>query len=452
MTARGFPALAKPDIAVSSGAEVASSEREASALEPPPAWAMDLLEGSGLAPFMVLEGAKITYVSPALLELVGWGAAGATPPTNLYELIGDKDCERMLAKLAQIGVRHRDICALRQANRAEAYMAFEAATIQTALGPRTVLLASDVTAWIQGQARLQRLAFHDALTGLANRVHLYDRAEQAIAAARRTGGAFAILLVDLDQFKPINDIHGHAVGDLVLREAAHRIQAAAREVDTVARLGGDEFVVLLAGVGDRVEARLVAERIIEAVTTPLAVRGLRLGVSVGIAMYPEDGSSVDQLLACADGAMYEAKHRGGNRHAFSEGWDSGSSIGARNAWSPRYLIGIDRIDAQHEELVCRMHDLWEALRAGRDRTLLSRGLTEMTCLLQEHFATEEAYMAALPYPGSAAHRADHAYAIEIARSLAVHVDERSLALGIRFIYDWLLSHIRSYDAELPRPT
>ena len=412
--------------------------------------ALGVLVDSGLAAFLVLDGSRITYVSQAFLVLVGWETSKAIRPTSLPELISDVDCARLLSRLASAGERHRDICALRRANDSKAYLAFDAATIQTATGPRTVLLATDVTTWMRSQARLQRLAFEDALTGLANRALLHDRIEQAIAAARRNASTFAVLLIDLDRFKPINDIHGHATGDLVLCETARRLQAAARAVDTVARLGGDEFVVLLGGDGGRDEAQLVVNRIIQAVTAPLAAHGLRLGVSVGIAIYSDDGSNAEQLLARADGAMYDAKDRGGNRYAFAEGTGFSERICVRLAWSPTYMIGIEEVDKQHEELVTRMNTLWEALLAKQDHASLSRGLTAMTRLLEGHFATEDAHMAAHPYAGSAAHRADHERALETARSLAAHVDEQSLALGIRFLYDWLLSHIRSYDAELPR--
>jgi diguanylate cyclase (GGDEF)-like protein/hemerythrin-like metal-binding protein len=417
---------------------------------PPPHWALDALVDSGLAAFLVLDGPRITYASPAFLWLVGWETSKAARPASLSELISDADCARFLAGLASAGGRHREICALRRTNGAEAYVAFDAAAIQTATGPRTVLIGTDVTTWMRSQARLQRLAFADALTGLANRAHLQDRIEQAIASARRNAGTFAVLLIDLDRFKPINDIHGHATGDIVLREAARRLQAATRAIDTVARLGGDEFVVLLGGDGSRDEARLVVERIIQAVTAPLAMHGLRLGVSVGIAIYPDDGSDADQLLARADGAMYDAKDRGGNRHAFAKCAGAGERTCARLAWLPKYRIGTEAVDTQHEELVARMNSLWEALQARQDHASLSRGLTEMTRLLERHFATEDAHMAAYPYAGSEAHRADHERALKTARSLAAHVDEQSLALGIRFLYDWLLSHIRSYDAELPR--
>jgi len=294
-------------------------------------------------------------------------------------------------------------------------------------------------------AGVQGCADRTRQPGVAARSH-----QASHCTARRKAGSFAVLLVDLDRFKPVNDIYGHATGDLVLRKTARRLQAATRAVDTVARLGGDEFVVLLGGASGRDEARLVVERIIQAITAPLAVHELRLGVSVGIALYPDDGSDAEQLLARADGAMYDAKHRGGNRHAFAENAGIGERIGARLALSPKYMIGIEPVDKQHDELVSRMNNLWEALLARQDHAALSRGLTEMTRLLEEHFAIEEAQMTAYPYAGAAAHRADHERALQTARSLAAHVDEQSLALGIRFLYDWLLSHIRSYDAELPR--
>jgi diguanylate cyclase (GGDEF)-like protein/hemerythrin-like metal-binding protein len=413
-------------------------------------WALDVLADSGLAAFLVLDGSSITYVSPAFLVLIGWETSKAIRPARLHELFRGPDCARFLAGLANAGERCHDICAVRRPNDSEAHLAIDAATIRTTAGPRTVLVATDVTNWMQSQARLRRLAFEDTLTGLANRALLHDRIAQAIATARRNAGSFAVLLIDLDRFKPINDTHGHATGDLVLRETARRLQAAARSVDTVARLGGDEFVVLLGGDGGRDEAQRVVKRIMQTVTAPLAMHGLRLGVSVGISIYPDDGSNAEQLLARADGAMYDAKDRGGNRHAFAEGTGYSDRICMRLTWSPTYLIGIAALDKQHEELVTRMNTLWEALLAKHEHSSLARGLAEMTHLLEQHFATEDAHMAAHPYAGAAAHRADHERALEMARGLTTHGDGHSLALGIRFLYDWLLSHIRSYDAELPR--
>jgi diguanylate cyclase (GGDEF)-like protein len=336
--------------------------------------AVDILVNSGLAAFLVLEGDRVVYASPAFLALVGREACTATQPANLSELISAADYARLLVGLANPGGRYRDICALRRPDGAEIYMAFDASRIQTSVGPRTALVATDVTPWMRSQARLRRLAFEDPLTGLANRALLHDRIEQAVAVARRNGGTFGVLLIDLDRFKPINDLHGHATGDAVLCETARRLQAATRTVDTVARLGGDEFVVLLGGDGGHDEAQLVVERITKAVTAPLEMYGLRLGISIGIALYPDDAPDADQLLARADGAMYDAKERGGNCHAFAHSAGADERVGKRLTWSPQYKIGIEAVDTQHEELVIKMNSLWEALLARHDQASLLRGL------------------------------------------------------------------------------
>src|ERR1035441_6494641 len=177
-------------------------------------------------PLQSALGVLVDRRPAALLVLVGWKTSKAIRPANLPELISDPDCARFLVGLVTAGERHHDICALRRANDSEVYLAFDAPAIQATTGVRTVLVATDVTAWMRSQARLQRLAFEDALTGLVNRALLHDRIKQAIATARRNAGTFAVLLIDLDRFKPINDIHGHATGDLVLRETARRLQAA----------------------------------------------------------------------------------------------------------------------------------------------------------------------------------------------------------------------------------
>ena len=154
---------------------------------------------------------------------------------------------------------------------------------------------------------LQRLARHDPLTGLGNRMLLEERLGHALERAARQGSRVGVLLLDLDGFKPINDTHGHAVGDAVLQAIAQRLQAAVRSVDTVARLGGDEFVVV--ADGDDLPALL--PRVRDAVEAPIAWEGLRLqvGASLGVAEFPRDGTSCDALLAHADQAMYAAKQR-----------------------------------------------------------------------------------------------------------------------------------------------
>ena len=166
---------------------------------------------------------------------------------------------------------------------------------------------------------LQQLAFRDALTGLPNRLLFNDRVAVAVARCVRDGSALAMLFLDLDGFKQVNDTFGHRLGDLVLCEMARRLASQARIADSVARIGGDEFVLLLDGNPDAAAAAQIAQRIIDALTLPVTVEGheVRLSCSVGIAMYPSDGPP-QQLMAHADAAMYAAKRAGGSAYAFFE--------------------------------------------------------------------------------------------------------------------------------------
>lgn len=158
-------------------------------------------------------------------------------------------------------------------------------------------------------AELERLALHDSLTGLPNRTLFGDRARQAIAAAERHGDTFAVMLLDLDRFKQINDTLGHATGDRLLQAIGPRLARALRKSDTLARLGGDEFAVLLPPAIDFERATASAERLAESLFEPITIEGmsLELGVSVGVALYPEHGTDLDTLLRNADVAMYKAK-------------------------------------------------------------------------------------------------------------------------------------------------
>jgi len=167
-------------------------------------------------------------------------------------------------------------------------------------------------------ARLRHAATHDALTGLPNRVLLADRLQQAIARASRNGIRFAVLVVDLDRFKAINDSLGHIAGDELLQEVARRLSGMLRKEDTLARLGGDEFVLLIHEVSGPQDAEAVARKILTQVALPLQLAGLDVHVSpsVGISLCPDDGSDSETLLQHADAAMYHAKKKGRNTFQF----------------------------------------------------------------------------------------------------------------------------------------
>ena len=188
------------------------------------------------------------------------------------------------------------------------------------------LVVTDRTKGLEAANRqLRHLASHDALTGLPNRLLLDDRIAQAIIHAQRHSHEFAVLVVDLDRFKLINDSLGHRAGDEMLREVAQRLSHAVRAVDTTARLGGDEFVILLGGPVTQTEALEIGKRAILHMEPSMRLVGIDVHISpsIGIAFFPRDGTTVDTLIARADAAMYSAKERGRNNvQCYAEGMSS----------------------------------------------------------------------------------------------------------------------------------
>lgn len=177
---------------------------------------------------------------------------------------------------------------------------------------------SNETLMLAEQHVLEEEAHHDHLTGLANRYLLMDRVQQAINRSLRGGEALAVCMLDLDGFKAVNDQHGHAVGDLLLREVAHRLIVCVRSEETVARLGGDEFVLLLEQIKTVEGCELVLQRVLDAINQPISINGqeVKVGVSIGVTYFPRnrnDDRGGAALLAEADQAMYDSKRAGRNR-------------------------------------------------------------------------------------------------------------------------------------------
>lgn len=166
----------------------------------------------------------------------------------------------------------------------------------------------------RGAETLSRLAFYDNLTGLPNRNLFNDRLDRAIAVAQRNGSAFALLCIDIDHFKHVNDAFGHEAGDELLREVAVRLTRSVRSSDTVARWGGDEFVAILDGVADREMAERMASKLLDSCGSGYTIDGrdCRKTLSIGASLYPRNGRDAATLFECADRAMYEVKARGRN--------------------------------------------------------------------------------------------------------------------------------------------
>ncbi len=186
------------------------------------------------------------------------------------------------------------------------------------LAGANAMLQGEIVERRQVEARVHHMAYHDSLTGLPNRALLADRLERAVLNAQRTGRLLAVMFLDLDRFKTINDSLGHVTGDALLKEVAGRLCRAVRASDTVARLGGDEFVVLAPHIRDGDEAAQVAQKIIDALALPFPLDGhtLHITPSIGICICPDDGQDVETLMRHADAAMYHAKAAGRNNYQF----------------------------------------------------------------------------------------------------------------------------------------
>lgn len=186
---------------------------------------------------------------------------------------------------------------------------------------------------------LESLALHDALTGLANRRLLADRMSMALAHARRHTSALAVVYLDLDGFKRLNDARGHGAGDALLRQVAQRLVALVREEDTVARAGGDEFILLLWHISGPEYATAVALKVIAALAVPFIVEGhaVSISVSAGVSIYPNHGEDAETLTKSADRALYEAKRAGKNVHRIS-----GGTVSLIDATAPTDPTAIDR--------------------------------------------------------------------------------------------------------------
>ncbi|PCI48675.1 MAG: hypothetical protein COB49_05835, partial [Alphaproteobacteria bacterium] len=176
------------------------------------------------------------------------------------------------------------------------------------------IVISDVTERHEAERLIRKMALHDSLTGLANRNLLQQRLDEAMRMAKRMDKKLSVMFLDLDGFKPVNDIFGHATGDKLLRVVANRLEICAREIDTVARLGGDEFAILATGIDNETNVTRAAQRVLDNVRKPIIIDGYshQIGTSIGISFYPSDSEDPEELFRMADVALYQAKDDGRN--------------------------------------------------------------------------------------------------------------------------------------------
>jgi diguanylate cyclase (GGDEF)-like protein/hemerythrin-like metal-binding protein len=281
-----------------------------------------------------------------------------------------------------------------------------------------------------------------------------DRLRQSLGASRRSGVGFALLALDLDGFKSINDSYGHEAGDQVLRVAAEMLRSCCREVDTAARIGGDEFALILPGISEPDEAARVANRLIVEVGEPIAIDGdsCSVGASVGIALYPRHGRDIETLVRAADAAMYESKASGGNCSSLADLSKHGVSAPCVNVvmWKDAHKLDIGTIDEQHRALAGLVRRVGAELAAGRDAPRLRQSLEELVALARGHFAAEEALMDQYAIVDRATHKQSHRRLLQDVMSLATMSCSASMMLSAGFLHEWLIRHVDSADRALAR--
>jgi diguanylate cyclase (GGDEF)-like protein/PAS domain S-box-containing protein len=234
-----------------------------------------------------------------------------------------EDRERYLARIAaawESGAACTNEYRMIARDGREVWIASRGKTLVDAAGRATRMIgvSQDITERKRREAEDRFLAHHDSLTGLPNRRLLDDRLRQALHLAQRRDSRLAVMVVDLDDFKQVNDRFGHNAGDAVLREVAQRLAACMRKADTLARQGGDEFVVVIPELASEADCEVIAEKILRALEPPVPVEGdaAALGASIGISLYPSDARDGESLLRNADAAMYRAKQAGGHRFGY----------------------------------------------------------------------------------------------------------------------------------------
>lgn len=323
------------------------------------------------------------------------------------------------------------------------------------------------------EEQIRQLAYHDTLTGLANRRMFNDRLLQAITASKRGGLYGAVMFLDLDHFKPLNDTHGHEVGDLLLIEVATRIRACLRDSDTPGRFGGDEFVVLLGPLSTEVAdaadaASHTAERIRTALAAPyrLSLRHdeetpdqiieHRCTASIGVTLFNHLDQSADAILKRADEAMYQAKDAG--RDAVRLQVEDGQLSTAHPIdpqlvqllWRPAYASGNALIDEQHRELLKLANALLAAMLAGHSSEELRQHIERLTTHVVQHFRDEEEVLRAAGFPGLEQHAVIHRDLLARATELVERFHQGKLDLGELFLFlahDVVARHMLGADRD-----
>ena len=315
-------------------------------------------------------------------------------------------------------------------------------------------IVHDVTERQKTEKQVWHQANFDALTDLPNRALFFDRLSHEISAARRKSKHLALLFLDLDGFKAVNDQYGHEAGDNVLKTVTHRWRQSIRDTDTLARIGGDEFAIIINELEDIALVEVIAQKLINALDAdiPLQVdQSCSIGVSIGIGIYPDNAFEMDSLLTASDQAMYKSKANGKNRITFAE--NGPASPSEKVEWvklEAQHIIGIEEIDRQHQKIAEMVNLLNKAITEKEEVDKISTRFDELIRFTHFHFETEHQMMLAAGYPDMVNHDIQHEGLLRIVKQLAIPPYQGRELLILQTIKDWLLLHVRHADADLGR--
>lgn len=421
-------------------------------------WTMDIATG------------KFTYVSPSVYNLRGYTVEEVMAQSR-EELMTAESAERAFGALAHAierwnaGIRGdtKRVTEVDQPHKDGHLVPTEVVTTlhTNAEGQLTSIIgiSRDITERKKAEEVIRNLAFYDSLTGLPNRRLLLDRLEQAITQAKRKGISLALLFIDLDKFKPVNDLYGHEAGDWLLQSVAQRMQCCLRESDTAARIGGDEFIVLLPEVNNSTDALIVAEKIRGILNQPFYMTSgqlLNISACIGIALYPEHGLTEKQLMKNGDTAMYQAKESGRNKVFIFRNNDTSTSVPddilLRLNWKKSYESGEQTIDEEHKELFRLAGILINSAMEQDDHPeKFEQAFQALLTHAVKHFAGEELILAAYEYEDLEEHVRLHRELVQRAHKVyqAMAIHQLSVGQLIDFIIDDLVKgHMLKKDRKL----
>lgn len=311
---------------------------------------------------------------------------------------------------------------------------------------------TDITLRKENELSVNFMAYHDKLTGLPNRALFFDRFSQTISLSRRNSKKVALLFLDLDGFKAVNDQFGHDAGNIVLKAVSKRLVSAVRAADTVARIGGDEFVMVLGELGNSDNVTMIAQKVIDSVKGAITLSGhqkCHVEASIGISIYPENGTEMDTLLTAADSAMYRSKGNGRGRYTYSD--ETQIVPPSQEDWAQlddAHFVGVQEIDEQHQRMAALLNGLNAAIRENADSSTLKRLFEELLEYSKYHFKSEQVLMDRYSYPGAKGHALAHGNLQAEAPQFRTRLRKGGDLFVLQSIKDWFLDHITVEDKPL----